>query len=193
MLRNDTGVGMKIYRKKKLTDYSHLNLFSVDYRDRNGTDKQWIYASRGSQSRPDAVVVIPFHQAEKKLVLIREFRIPLAGMQYGFPAGLVDAGETVSAAGKRELFEETGLKVTHILKESPPVYSSSGLTDESSSLLFVKCEGSPRLDYNDPSEEIEVVMLSRENAKELLARPNRMFDVKAWIVLERFASTGSVL
>jgi ADP-ribose pyrophosphatase len=140
----------------------------------------------------DAVVVVPFHRQAQKLVIIREFRIALGGFQYGFPAGLVDKGETIARAGTRELFEETGLAVTRILKQSPPIYSSSGMTDEAVSLLFVECEGTPSNEFNEMSEEIEVILLSREAAKKLISKPGLKFDVKSWMVLSMFADYGII-
>lgn len=183
---------MKINCKRKITNHRHLNLTAVEYEDRNGTSKKWIYASRGNSNRPDAVVVVPFHKSENKLVLIKEFRVPLGGVQYGFPAGLVDGHENVFEAGKRELFEETGLRTVRVLRQSPPIFSSSGMTDESISLLYVECEGLPVTDNNEASEEIEVFMVSPEEARDLLVRNDLLFDVKTWIVLDRFASTGVV-
>ncbi len=184
---------MKICSTKKITDYTYLNLVSTQYKDRNETDKNWIYASRGNTDRPDAVVVVPYHTKEGKLVLIKEFRVPLAGVQYGFPAGLVDAGESIAKAGERELYEETGLSVSKVLRESPPIFSSSGMTDESISLLYVECNGVPCTDHNQGSEQIEVILVSKQDAMELIARTDLLFDVKTWIVLDRFAATGQVL
>lgn len=161
-------------------------------------DKNWVFASRSNHpldrepGMPDAVVVVPFHRQEEKLVLIREFRVALGGYQYGFPAGLVDRGESIVQAGKRELFEETGLEVTRILKQSPAIYSSSGMTDESISLLFVECRGTPSIAFNQASEEIEVLMLSREGAAQLITTPDLKFDVKSWIMLTLFADYGIV-
>ncbi|NQU66008.1 MAG: NUDIX hydrolase, partial [SAR324 cluster bacterium] len=77
------------------------------------------------------------------MVVIEEFRVPLGGYQFGFPAGLVDEGETIQETTKRELFEETGLNVTAFLRESPPVYSTSGLSDESVVMVYVECDGEP--------------------------------------------------
>jgi ADP-ribose pyrophosphatase len=141
---------------------------------------------------PDAVVIVPFHIQEKKLVVINEFRVSLGGYHYGFPAGLVDKGESIETAGKRELFEETGLSVTKILKQSPTVFSSSGMTDESVSLLFVECNGKPTNCYNEASEDIEVIMLSQSNAADLLSDYKIKFDVKSWIVLNTFATHGII-
>lgn len=177
-----------------------MNLFSIQYMDRTKNIKNWVFASRSQDPDPlnqekvgaDAVVVVPFHRQEEKLVIIKEFRVALGGFQYGFPAGLVDPGENIVQAGERELLEETGLAVTRILKQSPPIYSSSGMTDETISLLFVECDGSPSNEFNEMSEEIEVIMLSQEAAKGLISKPELKFDVKSWMVLSMFADYGII-
>ena len=199
------GANVKINSVKKLTDYKHLNLFSVSYSDREKCKKQWIFSSRSKNLNPldknyaaldaavpDAVVIVPFHVQKKKLVVIKEFRIALGGYHYGFPAGLMDHGENIEMAGKRELCEETGLSVTRILRKSPVVFSSSGMTDESVSLMFVECEGVPTNRFNEASEDIEVIMLSQNDAVQLLSDKQIRFDVKSWIVLNTFASYGVI-
>lgn len=191
---------MKIIQIKKISDVKHLNLFSVQYKDRKKNHKQWIFSSRSQlpnpldkdPSVPDAVVIVPYHVIEKKLVIIKEFRVCLNGYQYGFPAGLLDKNETIEQAGRRELWEETGLNMTKILKISPPVYSSSGMTDESVSLLFTQCEGTPTNSFAEPSEEIEVMMVSQQQAADLLLETDMKFDVKSWIILNAFAATGLI-
>lgn len=184
---------MDIYEKETITDYPHLNLVRARYKDTAGTDRSWLYASRQNSAVPDAVVIVPFHQDENKLVIIKEFRVPLGGFQYGFPAGLVDPGESIAQAGRRELHEETGLTVVDVIKQSPAIFSSPGLTDESISLLYVTCEGYANTEHNEASEQIEVMMLSQDQAADCIRQDNILFDVKTWIVLERFASTGQVV
>ncbi len=189
---------MKINDIRKLTQFKPVNLYKIDYNDRENKEKQWIFASRFSgdnplerdRSRPDAVVLVPYHTHLQKLVLIREFRVALGDYQYGFPAGLLDPGESVETAGKRELFEETGLTVTKILTCSPPVFSSSGLTDESVSLMFVECEGVATNRYNEASEDIDILMVSPRQAEELMSDPLARFDVKTWIALHFFVLGG---
>ena len=182
---------MKLIAKENLTDLPHVNLKRIRYSDRHGRDKSWVYATRDTPVPPDAVVVVPFHGEEEKLVLIREYRVPLEDFQYGFPAGLVDPGETVVEAGKRELLEETGLEAVEVIRQGPPVYSSSGMTDESVSLLYVVCKGIPSTRLNQGSEEIEVKLVSRQEAAALLQKDIK-FDVKTWIILDRYAATGDV-
>jgi len=192
-LKINQEIVVDIYEKEKITDYPHLNLIRARYKDTAGADKSWLYASRQSSARPDAVVIVPFHQQENKLVIIKEFRVPLGGFQYGFPAGLVDPGESIVQAGRRELYEETGLTVVDVIKQSPAIFSSSGLTDESISLLYVSCDGSANTENNEASELIEVKMFSQGQAADCIRQDNILFDVKTWIVLDRFASTGQVV
>lgn len=144
-------------------------------------------------SSPDAVIIVPFHTQRKQLAIIKEFRIPLADYQYGFPAGLIDQGESISEAAARELKEETGLTLTRLLSESPPVYSTSGMTDESVSIVFAECNGEPDNRLNESSEDIAVCFLSPSDAAQLIADRSLKFDVKTWLVLSWFAKTGQIL
>ncbi|MFC1859927.1 NUDIX hydrolase [Thermodesulfobacteriota bacterium] len=146
----------------------------------------------GNFSQPDAVVIVPFHNSREKLVVTKEFRVSLAGYEYGFPAGLVDQGETVQEAAGRELREETGLKLTRFIKIGAPVYSSAGMTDESVSMVYVECEGETSDAANEGSEDIEVLFVSQREARRLCNDQALKFDAKAWIVLSNFAEHGRV-
>ena len=189
---------MNILRTRKLTDLPHLNLYRTHYEDRNGDPRAWVFASRQDPPRlmsgqwdiPDAVVIVPYHISRHKLVIIEEFRVVLGGYQYGFPAGLMDAGETVVETCRRELFEETGLSVHRILRQSPPVYSSSGITDEAVSMVFVECDGTPSNAANESSEDIRTLFVGKEEARALCAATDRRMDVKTWVVLSTFAQSG---
>lgn len=189
---------MKIEAVRKLTQSRHLNLFEIDYTDRRDIKKQWLMASRldiprcrgHRSSRPDAVVIVPFHLQCSKLVLIKEYRVPLGEYQYGFPAGLVDTGETTESTCRRELFEETGLSLVRCLKTSPPIFSSAGMTDESIAMAFVECAGEASNLGNESSEDISIHFVSPAEASELCSDANLMFDAKAWIVLSMYAQYG---
>lgn len=191
---------MEIKKSHKLTRQKWLNLFDIEYTDKNDCSKSWQMASRQSEPKcmtadfsvPDAVVIVPFHSERKKMVLTREYRIPLGDYEYGFPAGLVDNGESIEAAARRELKEETGLDVTRFLKISQPVYSSAGMTDESVAMVYVECAGQLSVEKNTDSEEIEVILASQPQARELIQNPKLKFDAKAWLVLSNFAEYGRI-
>lgn len=191
---------MKILSVRKLSDRQYLNLFEVRYLDRNGDERIWDTVSRAPMAKcetqafdlPDAVVMVGFHVQQRKLVIIREFRVPLGGYQYGFPAGLVDPGETAEGACRREMIEETGLTVTDIIRTSPPIYSSSGITDESVTMIYLNCTGTPSRAGNHSVEDIETILVSRKEARRLCEDQTSKFDVKTWLVLSFFAETGRV-
>jgi len=186
---------MKILGSKKLTQSKWLNLFDVTYVDDSGTSRNWQVVSRHSEPKcvsgqfdtPDAVLMIPYHRILKKLVVLREYRVSLAGFQYEFPAGLIDAGETIQEAARRELLEETGLRLTHITRISPPLYNTAGLADESVALVYCECEGQPSNANNQGSETIEVCLLSPQAARDVQADSTAKFDTKLWMALDRFA------
>jgi ADP-ribose pyrophosphatase len=189
---------MKILGAKKLTNLKWLNLFDVSYRDKNDRNKIWQVATRAGQPKcvsgrfaePDAVVIVPFHTSENKMVVTREYRVALADFEYGFPAGLIDAGESLEQAVRRELKEETGLSLTRVIGVSPPLYSSAGMTDESVAVVTVECDGRPSTAGNTASESIEVKFVSPSQAASLCANLELKFDAKAWLVLCHYSHTG---
>ena len=125
------------------------------------------------------------------MVITREYRVPLDDYEYGFPAGLVDSGESVEQAARRELQEETGLTVNRFIKVSPPIYSSAGMTDESVAMAYVECEGEPSNSANTDSELIEILFISPEDALGLLNDTTLKFDAKAWLAISEFAENDA--
>jgi len=191
---------MKIQTVEKITNCRHLNMYEISYIDQNGIEKLWQFTTRADKPKcvtgqfdmPDAVVIVPFHKGKDKLVIIKEYRVPLGDYQYGFPAGLVDEGETIQQTCTRELKEETGLNVIRIIKISPPVYSSSGMSDESVSMVYVECDGTPSNKGNEGSEDITTIFVSMPEASELCKDSKIKLDVKTWLVLFSFAETGRI-
>jgi ADP-ribose pyrophosphatase len=191
---------IRILGQSALTDRRFVNLFEIRYSDKNGNERRWDFASRqippkiesGAFDIVDAVIIVAWHVPSGKLVVIREFRMPLNDYQYGFPAGLVDPGESPAQSAVRELDEETGLKATGIRRRSPPIYVSSGLTDESIVMVYLDCEGQPSDSNTGSAEDIETVFLSPKEAADLCADPDLKVDLKTWLVMDKFAATGGI-
>jgi ADP-ribose pyrophosphatase len=188
----------------KITDSTIVNkikfitLFAISYLDQKGNDKHWNMVSRGEQpkcitgdnQRPDAAIIVPYHRQIQKLVVIREFRVPVGDYQYGFPAGLIDPGEDLAAAAGRELHEETGLDLVKVYRYSPTIFSSAGITDESIAMVFVEVEGTPSIHQNRDSEDIEVFLMERQEVQELLRRSDIFFDARGWLAMDAYARLG---
>ncbi len=190
----------KIKELKLLSETKFLKLYDITYKNKKEIEGHWTFASRknkecldeqffnGKEDKPDAVVLVPYHKDEGKLVLIKQFRVPLNDYIYELPAGLIDNNEDELIAATRELKEETGLKVEEIIshKTGNKLYVSPGMTDESLTLVYCTCSGEVSKEYLEDDEDIETILVSPSDAEKLI-QSNEKFDIKCYIVLQNFA------
>lgn len=196
-------------RIKKLTLYKddkYLSLYDAEYINKKGFTKHWTIASRkdyntiyseyfeGKKTALDAVIIAAYHEDSKKLVLIKEFRIPINDYIYELPAGLIDHNEEIETAVTRELKEETGLTVKKILmnKSKLGTYLSPGMTNECVALVYCTCTGNLTNKYLEDDEDIETVLISKDEAKEILSKDVNI-DIKLYILLQSFSELGKNL
>lgn len=197
---------MQVSETKKITDLRWLNLFRRRWENRGQTG-EWIFASRKEEPKSgkempeaDAVIIVPIHVQKnpanhvetRRLVVLREFRIPLGDYEYGFPAGIKMPGEAVIDCAKRELKEETGLQLTVIKRVSPPIYSSTGLTDESVVMVFAECQGEVSDTGLDATEELTVNLLDIQQVSLLCCNHHMKQSSKLWPVLMMFSLLGKM-
>lgn len=111
---------------------------------------------------PGAVVVIGI-TSDKKLVLIKQFRKPVEEVIIEACAGLVNKGEKLIDAAKRELKEETGYDCGKI-KQVLSAYTSPGYSTEMIH-YFVATDLTAGSQRFDDDEKIDVFLLSIDEAK----------------------------
>jgi len=173
---------MEIIKKTILKSTTFLNLVEIDYLNKNGKPSKWVSAERTANRK--AVMIIA--TVGDRLVVNKEYRVPIGGFEWSMPAGLIDENEDIKTASIRELKEETGLNIDEFLKISPFVYNTAGLSNESISLVFVKASGEVNHSLQEESENIEVHLLSKEEVKTLMNQSDVMISAKAWLIFDRF-------
>ena len=192
---------MRILDLHKLTDEKWLNLFAATF-EHHGHTGRWLFASRRAEPQKgpgagDAVIIVPILRMPgepPRLVLEKEFRVPVGDYVYGFPAGLLEPGESVEECVRRELREETGMEVVRFKRVTPPLYSSSGLTDESAAMAFVDVRATPEsLPKLEASEDIEVLLLDHAGVCRLCDDTGVRIDAKVWTTLYLYQQLGQLV
>lgn len=190
---------------KKITDKRFLNLYEFEAIHRDGKVSPYYVSSRAKdiqnlkavtqQNHPDGVSLYGVYGPERdRVVLIRQYRYPIGGYVYEFPAGLVEPGEDMLHAGVREMYEETGL--TFQPKEGGcccrPFFTTVGMTDESCGMVFGYCSGQPTNCHQEASEEIQVVIADREECRRILREEN-VAIMCAYMLMHFIATQGDPL
>lgn len=191
----------KVYKIEKIAGTKFLSYYDLKYKNKNGKQKSWSAVSRADtkdyekrlfekSNQRDAVLIGAYHIDMQKLVLVKQFRVPLNDYIYEIPAGLIDKGEDVLTSAKRELFEETGLELIEITEVFENLYVSPGVTDECVDIVFCTCKGDISDLHLEEDEDIEIGLYDEEEVRRILADKNKM-DIKTLLVMQMFIlSTG---
>ena len=186
----------KIKEVSTLVETKFISLYDIKYLNKCNEEKSWTVASRkkkevleemyleGKKDKIDAVIICAYHKEKNKLVIIKEFRVPINKYIYELPAGLVDSSDDdFSSAVIRELKEETGLDVVKIKEDlsSKQVYLSPGMTDESAAFVYCICEGEVSNKYLEDDEDIEAILVSQEEAKTIIKNNDVPMDIRVYL------------
>ena len=138
-LKRDNNFAMKTKRVKNIITESLsnrkyiLNNITFDYQLKNG---KWVTQTRECYDRGDGAAILLFNKSNQTIILTKQFRMPTFvhtnGEGDGFLlevcAGLLD-GDRPEDCIKREIEEETGFRVEHVIKIFE-AYSSPGVLTE---------------------------------------------------------------
>ena len=195
----------RIRSVKKQTNNRFLNMYELEVAHRDGKTAPYYMASRvedpektkavTGRNEPNGVIMYGvFGENKDKVVLVRQYRYPIGGYVYEFPAGLVEPGEELTDAGVREMFEETGLTFTPVDAGCymKPFFTTVGMTDESCGTVFDYCSGTPTNTNQESSEDIQVVIADREECRRILKEEN-VAIMCAYMLMHFIASDGDPL
>ena len=135
-----------------------INMKDVEVELSNGK-----ISNREVVEHPGAVIIVPI-TSDKKIVLIKQFRKPVEKVIYEIPAGLIDKGEKLEDAAKRELKEETGY-VAGKIKKFLSAYTTPGYSTEMIH-YFLATDLKKESQSFDEDENIEVELVDLKESIE---------------------------
>ena len=165
-----------------------LKKYTLRYDLGNGDTYDWemvspreIKTANDIATSPTAVEVIGrFPNGD--FLMIKEFRYPVNRFCYSFPTGMIDKGESVEEAVKRELFEETGATLLSVDRVLPHGCFAVGLCDELIAPVYATVDGKLR-GSTDPVEEIIPCRVSPEEIRTLLEQKDLSITLSCLLVL----------
>jgi ADP-ribose pyrophosphatase len=146
----------------------------------------WEYVSRNGVTGVVAIIAVT---SDKKLVLVEQYRPPVESRVIELPAGLAGDGkhrhETLEAAARRELLEETGYEASEMAYVGGGC-ASAGLTDELISLFLATGVSKTGPGLGDGDEQItvhEVPIVEVVGWLETQSQKGMLVDLKVYAAL----------
>jgi len=164
-----------------------------------GRDGQWTVQHREAYDRGNGAVILLLDPDRRTIILTRQFRMPAYlnghpdGMLVEAPAGLLDEDDAATAV-RRELQEETGYTVEHLVQLFDVFMSPGSVTERV--VFFAGVYGSGDRTSSgggeaSEGEDIEIIEVDLDDAHEMVRR-GEIRDAKTimliqWALLEGVA------
>ena len=179
---------IRVKGERVLSD-DHYTLTSTTFEWRRG-DGEWQTQSREIFERGNAAALLPYNLAQRKVVLVRQFRYPAYLNGYDdllieAAAGLLD-DETPEVRIRAEAEEETGYRLEHVQKIFEAFMSPGAVTEK---IHFFVAEYDPTMKVGSggglasEGEDIEVLELAFEQALVMIG-DGRIVDAKTIMLLQ---------
>ncbi len=158
-----------------------LSVKHAHFLNSRGQEVMWETVVRNKKE--SSVIIVPVLMPSRRIVLIKQYRLPLEDYVIGFPAGMTDGNPDQAF---KELKEETGY-VGKIVGESPALQVNSGLLDEKTKIVVMHIDENDPLNQNprqalEPTEEIEVLLVPHDQVYSfLLAQGKRGMRIAAGV------------
>lgn len=178
--------------------WGKLERIDFDYRFKNGN---WKRLSHEAYGKSDGVAVLLYNAETNKVVLSKQFRIPvyISGVSEGYSievcGGSVDDGESPETCVIREVDEELGYRVSN-LKFISTVFLSPGIVRERVHLFIGQYADSDKIQNSGggleiEGEEIEVLELSFDKAMKMIDS-EEIIDARTIMLLQYLRVKGLI-
>ena len=142
---------LQILRKEKLFEGKFTKLWGTIFLDKKGNECVWEWLDKKNIALVLAVT------KDKKIVLIKNYRVPIEKYCIEFPAGLLDkVDESPEEAARRELLEETGYTGENFIALTSYGNSVAAMNNIAYPFVLVDAEKVSESSLED-SEDIEVI------------------------------------
>lgn len=165
----------------------------------------WLTVRADTCERPDGKIIDPYYVYEfpdfvaavaltkdSNVIMVRQFRQALGKTILEIPGGCVDASDTSPATAiERELLEETGYQFEHI--EFLCYTSPNPSTNNNLMHVFLATGGEKVAEQKlDEGEDIEVLLLSIEETKQLIRSNQILQSMHTTAFLYAFEKLGEL-
>ncbi|MCR4753934.1 MAG: NUDIX domain-containing protein [Lachnospiraceae bacterium] len=164
--------GFKLNSITKIKDGKYLKNYELNYTNKIGEPKVYEMVSYRNISEPSDIgsrvggaVVVALNG--DRILLLHEFRMAVNSFVYNMVAGFKEPGETMEDCVRRELYEESGLKLVRIREVLRPAYAAVALSDVSNQLIIADVEGEIS-DHTENDELIRATFFSKEEVRKLI-------------------------
>lgn len=166
-----------------------LRNYELNYTNKKGNPKVYEMVSYRDIETPEDIgtrvggAVIVALKGDR-ILLLKEFRMAVNRWVWNMVAGFKEPGETMEDCVRREMYEESGLKVVRIRKMLKPAFAAVSMSDVLNQLVIVDVDGEIS-DHTEDDELIEAAFYDKEEVARLVEE--EMFTARAQFVAYAFS------